>query len=178
MRNLTGGVYLAILAASFAGGYGSRGCADASRRDSLRVALTQLEDATERSEIQDTLLAGMAWTQARTADSLEFALRRTNIRVVRLVDTLKTFVLPTGTRELLDSLAGEVAKSQSLADSLWVTHNEEIRLYELRIVAKDGLIREWKTLAQAAVVTPSQSHRLRTLALGVLVGAAVVLVAK
>jgi hypothetical protein len=178
MRNLTGGVYLAILAASFAGGYGSRGCADASRRDSLRVALTQLEDATERSEIQDTLLAGMAWTQARTADSLEFALRRTNIRVVRLVDTLKTFVLPAGTRELLDSLAGEVAKSQSLADSLWVTHNEEIRLYELRIVAKDSLIREWRTLAQAAVKTPSQPHRLRTLALGVLVGAAVVLVVK
>jgi hypothetical protein len=159
MRNLTGGVCLAILAASFAGGYGSRGCADASRRDSLRVALTQLEDATERSEIQDTLLAGMAWTQARTADSLAIALRRTTIRVVRYVDTLQTFVLPEGAQAFLDSLLTEVGTLEGTVDSLVVSHREEVRLYALRIVAKDSLIREWRTLAQRAVVTLAPGKR-------------------
>ena len=171
MRNITGGVCLAIGLASFVSGVVVRDRQDASRRDSLRVALTQLDDAYVRISTQDTITAGLAFDLARKADSLEFALHRTTIRVRLLVDTLRTFELPTGVGELLDSLSREVGRIQSYADSLWVTHNEEIRLYEVRLTQKDSLLMEYRRLSIAAVTTPSRKRTLvRDFAVGALLG--------
>ena len=171
MKTLTGGVCLAIFAASFAGGWGAKSCSDAGRRDSLRVALTQLDDAYARISTQDTITAGLAFDLARKADSLEFALHRTTIRTRLLVDTLRTFELPDGVGGLLDSLSREVGRIQSYADSLWVTHNEEIRLYEVRLTQKDSLLMEYRRLSIAAVTTPSRKRTLvRDFAVGALLG--------
>ena len=105
-------------------------------------------------------------------------LGRTIVRVERYRDTLVTFALPEGAQAFLDSLLTEVGTLEGQVDSLVVAHSEEVRLYDVRLVSKDSLIDSWRTLAQAAVVTPSQPHRWRNLAIGVLVGGLIVAVAK
>jgi len=173
MRNATAGACLLLLAASFASGYGVRGCADAGRRDLLRVALAQQEERYRVAMVADSIRADEQARQARVADSLHVALRRATGRVVRYVDTLRTFEIPPGALAVLDSLVLAVGTAEAVAESLTVAHTAQVVLFEQRLSVRDSIIAEYRRLSQAAVSTPApkRNYWLKPLAVGVVIGA-------
>ena len=165
---------LALMAVGFASGYGVRGCADAVRRDSLRVALAQQEERLRVAAVTDSLRADEQTRLARAADSLTLALRSAHGRIRVHVDTLRTFELPAGALAVLDSLTLAVGTAEALTESLTVAHSAQVVLFEQRLSAKDSTIAEWRRLAQAAVRVPPprRNYWLKPLAVGVAIGVA------
>jgi len=164
---------LALMAVGFASGYGVRGCADAGRRDSLRVALTQLEERYRVAMVTDSIRADEQTRLADAADSLTLALRGAHGRIRVQIDTLRTFELPPGALAVLDSLVLAVGTAEAVAESLTVAHRAQVVLFEQRLSSRDSLIAEYRLLAQAAVKAPPprRGNGLKLLAVGVVIGA-------
>ena len=174
MRN--GLIVANVIAAGFIGfwgGYGYAQKAGQERRDSLRVALTQLEERYRVAMVTDSIRADEQVRQAQVADSLTLALRRAHGRIRVQIDTLRTFELPPGALAVLDSLVLAVGTAEAVAESLTVAHRAQVVLFEQRLSSRDSLIAEYRLLAQAAVKAPPprRGNGLKLLAVGVVIGA-------
>ena len=173
MRNATAGACLLLFAGLFGSGYAVRGCVDAARSDSLRVALTQLEERYRVAMVTDSIRADEQVRQVRVADSLTLALRGAHGRIRVHIDTLRTFELPPGALAVLDSLVLAVGTAEAVAESLTVAHTAQVVLFEQRLSVRDSIIAEYRRLSQAAVSTPApkRNYWLKPLAVGVVIGA-------
>lgn len=154
--------------------YGTRQLRETqTRRDSLRVELTQLEERYRVALVTDTLRQQAVAEATARAERLQAALGRTISTGQASVDTLRVLVSDTAAQRHVAILDAALLDISHIADSLIgeLNRRDSLRVEQRR--AYDSLLTAYRRLSQAAVSVPApkRNNGLRLFATGALAGA-------